>query len=157
MENKESLENSQPNEVQETKFDESYVKKLREENASYRVKAKELESKLEEISKKDAEEKGKYKELYEKKQSEYEQLLEKHSSYETIVKSIEEKEENKRQDLLKTIPKEYQDLYKDATIEQIEVFSKLLKGTSEGAPKEPVNSFEPKSLRDLAKYINKGR
>lgn len=156
----ETLETSQPNESQVQTFDESYVKTLRDEAASYRVKSKELETQLNEIRTKNAEEQGKYKELYEKTISEYEDLKQKHSEYEIIVNEIKTKDETERKKALNSLPKEYQSLYENATKEQIEVFAKHIKTEqTEGEQKPPINTFETKGLREFTKALmnNKGK
>ena len=119
-------------EIKEPKvYDEEYVKQLRAEAKSYRLRNQEIENKLTEFenAKLEAEknaliEQGKFKELFEKEQSEKAELLNKISEYEPIVNQYQESINKKRAELIETLPENMRAEFAELGIEKLELLAK---------------------------------
>ena len=112
-------------------YDEDYVKGLRAEAKSYRLRNQEIENKLTEFenAKLEAEknaliEQGKFKELFEKEQAEKAELMNKISEYEPIVSKYQESINKKRAELIETLPEHLRTEFSELGIEKLEILAK---------------------------------
>lgn len=103
---------------------ESYIKQLREENKSYRLKAKELEDKINSIAEAESIKKGEFEKLandYKTKAEALEKQVGELTGYKTKYETIENET---RKELLLRFPEGKRDILKDLPIDKLRELAK---------------------------------